>query len=260
MQWRRTGTTLALFLIGLGLLPLGLVAAATLDGAPVLEALGEALPLAGLVLMTCAAALVAAGRTPAMAELRGLSWTFLVAVLAVTLFANSFVLFGDQSALVVGVLLVGGLAVTIVLSMSPSRSRRQPREFTRAFGMILMGGVVLGGLAAVGWGFSESPSVLAAVAVLVGAVDLVFLAAPAALLAAERVAAVAVVRWLATAYLAMVYLLPFVTTWVLGETWTEGLAVWVVGLLVSLVTVATASVAVATLAYDSAMRRRRLRG
>jgi hypothetical protein len=183
-----------------------------------------------------------------------------VAVLAVTLFANSFLLFGDQSALVVGVLLVGGLAVTIVLSMSPSRSRRQPREFTRAFGMILMGGVVLGGLAAVGWGFSESPSDLAAVAVLVGAVDLVFLAAPAALLAAERVAAVAVVRWLATAYLAMVYLLPFVTTWVLGETWTEGLAVWVVGLLVSLVTVATASVAVATLAYDSAMRRRRLRG
>ena len=107
-------------------------------------------------------------------------------------------------------LLVGGLSVTVVLSMSPSRSRRQPREFTGAFGMILAGGIVAGGLAALLWVLSRSVSVLAPVAVLLGAVAVIFLAAPAALLAAKRVAAVAPVRWLATAYLAMVYLLPFV--------------------------------------------------
>jgi hypothetical protein len=257
VQWRRTGPTLGLFLIGLGLLPLGLVAAGTLPDVEAVDRLAEALPLAGLVLMTCAAALVAAGRTPAMTEVRGLCWTFLVTILVVPLFANSFVLFGDQSALVVGVLLVAGVAVTVVLSMSPSRSRRQPRELTRAFGMILTGGIVVGGLSALLWVLSRSVSVLAPVAVLLGAATVVFMAAPAALLAARRVAAVAPVRWLATAYLAMVYLLPFVTTWVLGETWTEGLGVWIVGLLVSVLTVVAAAVAVITLAYDSALRRRR---
>jgi hypothetical protein len=252
---RRTGPTLGLFLIGLALVPAGL-AVRLADDVRGVDTLATALPSAGIVLMVCAAALVAAGRTPAMTEVRGLCWVFLVVALGAALLGNALYFATARDPLLLGVLLVAGVAVTVVLTLSPSRSRRQPRPFEGRFGLVLTAGMVLVGVAVLLWVLAGAVELLIVPALLLSLVAVPFLAASTALLAARRVAAVAPLRWLATGYLAAVYLLPFVVQLVLAQRSFDGIALWLLGLFLTLLTAGAAAAATATLAVDAANRRR----
>jgi hypothetical protein len=252
----RTGPTLGLLLIAVGLVVAGLVLSLAGDGLPGADELATALPSAGLVLMVCAAAVVATGRTPAMSEVRGLAWVFLLVVAAAPLVgAGAFLLVVDEP-LVLGVVLVAGLSVAVTLTATPSPSRRRPREFTGSFGLVLTGGLIALGLAALLVVLAGAVSWLWLPGILVGVLAVLFLAAPAALLATRRVDAWAPVRGGAAAYLFAVYVLPFAIPLVLARQSWDGLAVWLVAFLLMLLTLAAGAVVVATLVHDNVQRRR----
>ena len=250
---RRTGPTLSLFLIGLVIVPAGALVGAFVEA----DALATALPSAGLALMTCAAALVATGRTPAMAEVRGLAWAFLVVTALYPLVGSAVTPALLADPLTVGVVLAVGLSVTVTLLVAPAPPRRDGRPFTGGFGMVLTGGVVLLALTGLLVVLAGAVSVLWVPAALVGTAAAAFVAAPAALLVARRVEAPRVVRWLAAAYLAAVYLAPFVIARLLARQHVDGLAIWLLNLLLVLAVLFVATVAVAALGYDAAQRRRR---
>ncbi len=259
MRWRRTGPTVGLFLIGLALVAAGVVVGLADGSLPGSEQLADALPAAGLAVMACAAALVATGRTPAFDEMRGLAWVFLVLIFVGPLLASVFSPELMVDPLVLGVLLVTGLSVAVVLATTPSPRRPEARPATTAFGVILTIGVVLVAISALLCVLAGQVSVLWLPAVVLGVAAAAFLAAPTALLAAGRVGALPVVRVLATAYLVAVYLAPFVVSRLLASRSFDGLAIWLLNLLVVASVLFIGAVVVTTLAYDSALRRRRPR-
>lgn len=259
MRWRRTGPTVGLFLIGLALVAAGVVVGLADASLPGSGQLADALPAAGLAVMACAAALVATGRTPAFDELRGLAWVFLVLIFVGPLLASVVSPDLMTDPLVLGVLLVTGLSVAVVLASTPPPRRPQARPATTAFGVIVTIGVVLLASSGVLCVLAAQVSVLWVPAVVLGVSAAAFLAAPSALLAAGRVGAWRVVRGLATAYLVAVYLAPFAVSRLLVSRSFDGLAIWLLNLLIVAAVLFIGAVVVTTLAYDSAVRRRRPR-